>query len=99
MSFSRYRLFYNASSDTIHGGARGFYHMGLMNNWQKKILLVGPTNYGLADPIQYTSISLLQVTANLLKEIMNNIVQQINSKAVRIQKEIEKEDIKNNSRL
>jgi uncharacterized protein DUF5677 len=104
---SRNRLFYNASSNNIHGGARGFYHMGLMNSRQKKILLVGPSNYGLADPIQYTSISLLQVTANLLHieidydslvklKCIDNLVHQINPRAVRIQKEIEKEDAKFN---
>ena len=49
-----------------HGGAKGFYRLGLTTEYQKKILLVGPSSYGLADPIQNTVISLTHITVCLL---------------------------------
>lgn len=94
------RPFYNLSSDMIHGGARGFYHIGLMKNLQDKILLIGPTDYGFADPMQNTAISLSQITFCLLNllpdidgivfmKIMNQYVNEIGLESVKIQKQME----------
>ncbi|MFQ5821698.1 MAG: DUF5677 domain-containing protein [Candidatus Heimdallarchaeota archaeon] len=95
--------FYNLSCDSVHGGSKGFYRLGLMDNYQDKVLLVGPSNYGLADPMQNTAISLLHIIICLLSlepdfesiiqmQVMNNYVNEIGPKAVKIQKEIEKEE-------
>lgn len=95
--------FYNLSCNAVHGGARGFYRLGLMDKCQDDLHLVGPSNYGLADPIQNTAISLLHVTVCLLCEepdfesivqmhTMNNYVNEIGPKAVEIQRTIEKEE-------
>lgn len=97
------RPFYNLACDAVHGGPKGFYRLGLMDIYQRKILLVGASNYGLADPIQNTAISLLQVTICLLNlepdfegiiqmYVMGNYVNKIGEKAVNIQKKIEKDE-------
>ena len=94
---------YNLSCDSVHGGAKGFYRLGLMDDYQNKILLVGTSNYGLADPLQNTAISLLHITICLLNlesgfesitqmQIMMNYTSEIGIKAVSIQKQIEKEE-------
>jgi hypothetical protein len=64
VNLGKWRPFYNLSSNAVHGGSRGFYRLGLMK--QGEVLLVGPSNYGLADPLQNTAISLSQVTSCLL---------------------------------
>ena len=74
-----------------------------MDTYQDKLLLVGPSNYGLADPMQNTAISLLHIIICLLNlepdfesmiqiQVMNNYVNEIGPKAAKIQKEIEKEE-------
>ena len=100
--------FYNLSCDSIHGGSKGFYRLGLMNGLDNNVLLVGPSNYGLADPIQNTAISLLHISTcfltiepdygNLIKiNVMNNYFKEISQSAVDIQKQIEKEAKSNNT--
>jgi hypothetical protein len=94
---------YNLSCDSVHGGAKGFYRLGLMDDYQNKILLAGASNYGLADPLQNTAISLLHITICLLNlepdfesitqmQIMMNYTSEIGIKSVSIQKQIEKEE-------
>ena len=101
VELTKWRPFYNLSSDAIHGGSRGFYRLGLMR--QGGLLLVGPSNYGLVDPLQNTAISLTHVTSCLLdikptfEDIvamlaMNNYVKQIGPAAVKIQKKIEEKE-------
>ena len=95
--------FYNLSSNSVHGGAKGFYRLGLMDNYQDKILLTGSSNYGLADPLQNTAVSLLHITICLLNvepnfksiiqmQVMNNYINEIGIKAVDVQRQIEKEN-------
>ena len=99
--------FYNLSCDNIHGGSKGFYRLGLMDKWQNKILLAGASNYGLADPLQNTAISLLHVSVSILTiepdfesitqmQVMTFYVQEIGPVAVKIQKQIEKDENKHN---
>lgn len=99
----RLRPYYNLSARAVHGGSGGFYRLGLMNVFQNKILLAGPSNYGLADPLQNAAISLLHVSANLLTlepdfesliqlQIMNNYIEKISPIAVQVQKALEKEE-------
>jgi len=95
--------FFRLSSAAVHGLSRGFYSLGLTADSQDKILLAGPSNYGLADPLQNAAISLLQVTVCLLtlepdfeslmkSLVMDSFVKQMIVKAVDIQKTIEKEE-------
>ncbi len=97
--------FYNLSCDSIHGGSKGFYRLGLMDKSQNKILLVGPSNYGLADPLQNTAISILHVNVSLLTidpdfesilqlQVMNSYIQEIKFESVKIQKQIEEDEDK-----
>jgi Family of unknown function (DUF5677) len=59
--------YYSMSSNAVHGGSRAlFYQLGLEDNRQGKTLLAGPTDFGLADPIQGTAISLNQISCSLL---------------------------------
>lgn len=97
--------FYNLSCDNVHGGAKGFHRLGLMDKWQDKILLAGASNYGLADPLQNTAISLLHTSVSLLviqpdfesiiqMQVMNSYVQEIGPEAFKAQKQIEKDEDK-----
>lgn len=103
VKLDKLRPLYNLSCDSVHGGAKGFYRLGLMDDYQDKILLVGASNYGLADPLQNTAISLLHISICLLNlepdfeskiqmQVMNNYISEIGIKAVNIQKQIEKEE-------
>ena len=97
------RPYYNLACDAIHGGSKGFYRLGLMDIYQNKILLAGASNYGLADPIQNTAISLLQITICLLNlepdfegliqmYAMDNYVNKIKEDAANVQNKIEKDE-------
>jgi hypothetical protein len=97
--------YYNMSSNAVHGGSRAlFYQLGLPEYRQGKTLLAGPTNLGLADPIQGTAISLNQISCSLLglesdvediiaMRIMEKYLDEIGPVAVGIQKQIEKEEM------
>lgn len=85
--------FYNLSAATIHGLSRGLYRLGQTHDSQNEFLLCGSTNYGLADPLQNTSISLYQITICLLNlnpdfeslfqmHVMDSFVGEIGYKAV-----------------
>lgn len=93
--------FYKLSSAHIHGSSRGFYSLGLRNDFQNKILSIGASNYGLADPLQNTAISLMHITNCLLRfepdfesltqmKINEFFIKEIGIKAVEVQKGIEK---------
>ena len=108
VKLDKLRPFYNFSSNSIHGGAKGFYRLGLMDYSQDKILLAGASNYGLADPLQNTAISLSHVNVCLLNlkpdfetimlmQVMSSYVDEIGIKAVSIQKQIEKDETSKSS--
>ncbi len=98
-----WRPFYSLSSNAIHSGPRGFFRLGLIR--QGEVLLTGASNYGLADPLQNTGISLSQVTTSLLTlepdvedlltlEAMRVYFDRAGASAVRVQKAIERDDKK-----
>ena len=97
--------FYNLSCDSVHGGSKGFYRLSLMDKSQNKILLAGPSIYGLADPLQNTAISILHINVSLLTiepdfesilqlQVMNSYIQEIKFESVKIQKQIEEDEDK-----
>lgn len=57
--------YYDLACRTVHGGAAGFVQMSLMDHAQGT-LQTGPTNYGLADPIQHCGFSITHLTLALL---------------------------------
>lgn len=94
--------FYMKSSNAVHPGSSGFYRLGMIR--QEEMLLTGSSNYGLADPLQNTGISLTQITVALLtlepdiEDLLNTEVLQIYSEragetAVSVQEGIEKRDL------
>ena len=108
VKLDKLRPFYNFSSNSIHGGAKGFYRLGLMDYSQDKILLAGASNFGLANPLQNTAISLSHVNVCLLNlkpdfetimlmQVMSSYVDEIGIKAVSIQKQIEKDETSKSS--
>lgn len=103
VELDRLRPYYNLACDAVHGGSKGFYQLSLMDDFQDKILLVGPSNYGLADVLQNSAVSLFHVTHSFLRTDLNfdNLVSmwvmyyfamEIKSKALIIQAKIEKEE-------
>jgi len=98
------RPFFNLSSASVHGLSRGFYRLGIREEYQDKILLCGPSNYGLADPIQNAAISLSQISVCLLNLhsdfetilsmfTIHNFVEKIGIKAFEVQDELENSDV------
>lgn len=98
--------FFRWSSAAVHGLSRGFNSLGLTADSQDETLLCGPSNYGLADPLQDASISLHQITFCLLdlqpgfeslmeSFVIDSFVKEIGVKAVAVQKGIENEEDKN----
>jgi hypothetical protein len=112
IGLDRLHPFYKLSSAQVHGSSRGLYSLGLRNDFQNKILSVGASNYGLADPLQNVAISLMNVTNCLLTfepdfesltmmKINQYFIEEIGIKAVEVQKGIEKrnEEINNATKL
>jgi hypothetical protein len=61
------RPFYKLACLNVHGGPRGlFFRLGLNAEQENKILLSGPSVFGLSDPIQNATYSLMLVTSLLL---------------------------------
>jgi hypothetical protein len=101
IGLDRFHPFFKLSSAHVHGSSRGLYSLGLRNDFQNKILSVGASNYGLADPIQNVAISLMHVTNCILNfkpdfesltiiKINLYFIKEIGMKAVEVQKGIEK---------
>ena len=60
------RPYYRMASDNVHANSHGaYFRMGLPDD-ADGILLVGPSDAGLADPGHSTAISLCQITTTLL---------------------------------
>jgi len=102
VSFGYMRSHYKSANNSVHSGAKGFlFKHGTVR--QNKIMLAGPSNYGLADPAQNTAYSLFQSTLSLLGfefyledtlfiSVGEKLVRELSEEFVRIQKEIESEE-------
>ena len=65
-----WRPYYRMASHNIHANPKGaLFRLGLSSD--ANTLLAGPSNYGLADPAQDITISILQVTIPLLNMTKN----------------------------
>ena len=60
------RPYYNWSTNQVHGGAHGFTFLGVPEVERENILFIGPSNYGLTDPIHSAALSLMHTTMSLL---------------------------------
>ncbi|MGI0093878.1 MAG: DUF5677 domain-containing protein, partial [Nitrosotalea sp.] len=98
----KFHPFYRWASDSVHGGSKGLHRLGLMNDSQNQILAAGPTNYGFADPIHSTAISLSHATSNLLllepdfediliMKVIQKYIKEVGEKALKVQKKLEEE--------
>lgn len=105
-SMDIYRGYYKSSSMFVHGNFKASQEpLGLMPNGEK-MLLVGPSNYGLSIPMQNVAISLVSISNSffsvyptidavsiwlILKEFMDNIL----VSADEIQTKMENDDLIN----
>ena len=60
------RPYYNWTSNSVHGGSRGFDYLGVPENEQGEFLFIGPSDYGLTDRIHSVALSLMHTTLNVL---------------------------------
>lgn len=95
--------YYNLACNAVHGGSKGFYRLGVIEDKQKTVVAIGPSNYGFADPLQLSVQSLTIITSNLLMlnmdyrklvtmRLMQHYVRTTTEHAVAIQDEIKKLD-------
>lgn len=96
------RPYYKWANNYIHGGPKGIlFKAGTYR--QEKVMLAGPSNYGLADPGKNTAYSLFQTTLTLVGfetyledalfiKIAENMVKEIGLEFIKVQKQIEKEE-------
>ena len=97
------RAHYRMASHNVHANPKGIYFkLGLID--EGAILLTGPSNFGLADPGQCTSISLLQSTVALCTvepnldtlvgiKILEILIKEIGDLFSEIQSSIERESV------
>ncbi len=90
------RPFYNMANHPVHAGPKGNYHnLGLMDSDQGKILLVGQSDAGLADPgsnmvvsLQYMNKALLtsrpNVENNAFLYVMGLLLEEINKELLNV---------------
>jgi hypothetical protein len=102
VEFKHMRPFYKMANNYVHGGAKGFlFKLGTYS--QDKVMLAGPSNYGLADPGQNTTYSLLHSTIALhgfetyledalFIKIAESMIGEISKEFIATQKEIEAEE-------
>ena len=102
VKMDKYHPFYVWSSNAVHGGSKGFENLGVMSKIQSKLLVAGPTNYGFADPIDRTAISISHITSNLLLldsdfddmlmlYAIQRHIDEVGESALDVQKNLEKE--------
>lgn len=60
------RPYYNWSSNQVHGGSHAFEYLGVPEDDRDKILFIGPSNYGLTDPLHSAALSVMHITMNFL---------------------------------
>lgn len=97
------RPYYKMASHNVHANPKGvLFRLGLYPN-SKNILLAGPSNAGLADPIQNTAISLSQISTCLLTlepnidmlvtcNVFLQLEREIGTIAVEIQQKLESQE-------
>lgn len=60
------RPYYRMASHNVHANPKGIkFRLGLSDE-QERILLAGPSNFGLEDPVRGATLSLFQITSSLL---------------------------------
>ncbi|NNV55031.1 DUF5677 domain-containing protein [Limnovirga soli] len=102
VEFKHMRPFYKMANNYVHSGAKGFlFKLGTYR--QNKVMLAGPSNYGLADPGQNTAYSLLHSTLALhgfekyledavFMKIAELMIEEIGNEFITTQKQIEAEE-------
>ena len=100
--FRHLRSYYKFANNYVHSGAKGFlFKLGMYND--DKILLAGPSNYGFADPAQYTALSLFHTSLplsnfdnymedSLYFRVGMNLYSELCDSFIQIQNQIEEEE-------
>jgi hypothetical protein len=65
LGLAHWRSFYGWASDGVHAGPGGLRPTGIQDHGEA-FLVAGPTNAALADPGQYTALSLAQILSALI---------------------------------
>jgi hypothetical protein len=98
VSLDHLRPYYKLASHNVHANAKGLlFKLGLGD--MERVLLVGPSNFGLADPGQNTAISLLQITAGVAQllpriqdlpvlKAMESLTAEISGSFVKVQRKL-----------
>ena len=102
---SHLKPYYSMASRSMHSTPRGlFYDIGMFQDQgQDEVLAAGPSNYGLADPVQFCAISLLHSTVAVIQlrptirgiaaiEAAEVLIDKLQEVATQIQKDIEDEE-------
>ncbi|HHQ6628252.1 TPA: DUF5677 domain-containing protein [Serratia fonticola] len=96
VGLSHLRPFYKFSSNRVHIGSKSIdYKLGLSLSsqiWDEEILLSGPSNEGLIDPMQCAGMSLVDITDSLLSIILS-IDMMVSSKVLSLWNEQMKQEL------
>ena len=106
LNIDHYLPYYDESHNQVHAGPKGFYRIGLTPQQRKEVLLTGPPDYGLSDPIQNTVYCLNVINAIYLKSTSNlkdlispntlyEFTKEVGIEAMKIQKELEHDILEN----
>lgn len=102
IDFKYMKSFYKLANNYVHGGAKAFlFKMGMIDS--ERVMLAGPSNYGMADPAQNAAFALLQITTTLtgfenyledmiFAAVAENRLHELSVEFVRVQNKIEAED-------
>lgn len=105
LNMEHLRPYYRMSCFGVHSGPKSIkFNLGLIKSSPKnQLILAGPSNYGLADPIKFMAFSLYQITVCLLATkpnverlitigVIKRLVDEISELSVNVQRQIEKEE-------
>lgn len=102
VNFEHFRPYYKLASHGVHANPKGIYfQLGMMDH--ADIIMVGPTNFGLADPGQNTAISLMQISCVLIQlaptidtlilcQLMGQVATEAGIAFLSVQKKIEEDE-------
>jgi hypothetical protein len=74
------RVVYTWASENVHAGASGLNDRLGLREEEQDCFLAGPSDYGFLDPVQYTSISMMEMSLTFLEmedSIMNSIYSEL----------------------
>jgi len=95
VGLDKLRPYYRMASHNVHANAKGITHRLGLIPWMDD-RLDGPTEVGLADPLNGTSLSLLQITSTFLPMMPSIDLLALNAVLLKLHKQIGEESVKSN---